>query len=317
MISFIVRRLAVSIVALVGISMALFALTRLIPGDPASMYFDPLTFEGDREAAVAQLRADLGLDQPVPVQYVGWLNEVFQGNLGYSITTGRPVGELMMARLPATAYLMLTATAISLVIGVTAGVIAALRKNTSIDYLTLFSSLALVSIPNFFLAMVGIYVFGLKLQILPTAGINVPNGGWLDAIRHIIMPAAILGVAGAVSYLRWARSSMLDVLDQDYMITARSKGLSRPRVVVRHGLRNALIPLVTVFALSLPHLFGGSVIIEQIFSWPGTGRMAIDAIANRDYPVVMGFVMLTTVLVLVCNLVADIAYALIDPRIRL
>ncbi|MGD7704677.1 ABC transporter permease [Microlunatus sp. Y2014] len=317
MISFIVRRLAVSVVALLGISMALFALTRFIPGDPVSMYFNPMTFEGDREAAIAALRAELGLDQPVPVQYLAWLGQVFQGNLGFSITTGRPVTELIMNRLPATAYLMLTSLTISIVVGIIGGVIAALRKNTITDYATLLTSLMIASVPTFFIAMVGIYVFGLKLQWLPTAGINVPNGSWGEAIRHLVMPAGIMGISGAVGYIRWSRSSMLDVLDQDYMVTARSKGLSNGRVVVVHGLRNALIPLVTILAMTIPSLFGGSVIIEQIFAWPGTGRMAIDAISNRDYPVIMGFVMITTVLVLLCNLIADVTYAIIDPRIRL
>ncbi|MFW6598230.1 ABC transporter permease [Propionibacteriaceae bacterium Y2011] len=317
MISFVVRRLAVSVVALMGISMALFALTRFIPGDPVSMYINPLTFEGDREAAIAALRAELGLDQPVPVQYLAWLGQVFQGNLGFSITTGRPVTELIMNRLPATAYLMLTSLTISIVVGVIGGVIAALRKNTITDYATLLTSLMIASVPTFFIAMVGIYVFGLRLQWLPTAGINVPNGSWGEAFRHLIMPAGIMGISGAVGYIRWSRSSMLDVLDQDYMVTARSKGLSNGRVVVVHGLRNALIPLVTILAMTIPSLFGGSVIIEQIFAWPGTGRMAIDAISNRDYPVIMGFVMITTVLVLLCNLIADVTYAIIDPRIRL
>lgn len=317
LLSFIIRRLAVSVIALLGISMALFALTRFIPGDPVSMYFNPLTFEGDREAAIALLRAEMGLDQPVPVQYLAWLKEVGQGNLGFSIATGRPVTELIMSRLPATAYLMLTSLLISVVAGIIGGVIAALRKNTVIDYATLLGSLVVGSVPTFFIAMVGIYVFGLRLQVLPTAGINVPNGSWGEAVRHLLMPAGIMGVSGAVGYIRWARSSMLDVLGQDYMVTARSKGLTPPRVVIAHGLRNALIPLVTILAMSIPSLFGGSVIIEQIFAWPGTGRMAIDAISNRDYPVIMGFVMITSVLVLVCNLVADVAYAVIDPRIRL
>lgn len=317
MVMFVLKRLAVSVVTLLGISIALFALTRAIPGDPVSMYLDPLTYIGDREAALAELRRQLGYDQPLPVQYLTWLGQVLQGNLGFSIATGRPVGELMLSRLGATVYLMLAAMVFALLAGVTGGVVAALRKNTWVDYLILLSSLVLVSVPSFFVAMVGIYVFGLQLHVLPTAGINSPNGSWGDAFRHLVMPAGILGVAMAVGYVRWARSSMLDVLDQDFLVTARSKGLSRPRVVLRHGLRNALIPLVTIVTMSIPSLFGGAVIIEQIFAWPGTGRMAIDAVSNRDYPVVMGFVMLTTVLVLVCNLLADVLYAVIDPRIRL
>ncbi len=317
MVSFVLRRLAISVVTLIGISMALFALTRFIPGDPVSMYFNPLTFEGDREAAVEAVRARLGLNDPIPVQYIAWVREIFNGNMGFSMITGRPVTELIADRLPATIYLMGVSTVIAIVLGITGGIIAALRKNTIVDYATLLGALGLVSVPSFFIALLAIYIFGLKLGWLPTAGINVPNGGWGDAIRHLILPAGIMGISGSVGYIRWARSSMLDVLDQDYMVTARSKGLSRPRVVLQHGLRNALIPLVTILSMSIPSLFGGSVVIEQLFAWPGTGRMAIDAISNRDYPVVMGFVMITTILVLVCNLLADITYALVDPRIRL
>lgn len=317
MITYVVRRLAISLVTLVGISMALFGLLRLVPGDPVSMYFNPLEFNGNRAAAIAQMRHQLGLDRPLPVQYVSWLRELTHGNLGVSIETGRPVAELMGSRIGATAYLMGSGLVIALVIGISGGVVAALRRNSGADYAISTVSLAVVSIPAFFLALVAIYVFGLKLDVLPTAGINDPGGGWGDAFRHLVLPAGILGLSGAAGYARWSRSSMLDVLGQDFLVTARSKGLSPIRIVLRHAFHNALIPLVTIVAMNIPGLFGGAVIIEDIFAWPGMGLMAVDAIANRDYSVLMGFVMATVILVLACNLLADLAYAAIDPRVRL
>jgi ABC-type dipeptide/oligopeptide/nickel transport system permease component len=311
------RRIATSIVVLFGISIALFVLLRAVPGDPASMFISPTDFTGDRAQAVAAKRAELGLDQPTYVQYVRWLEQLVHGNLGVSYQSGRPVTELIGSRVGATAYLMIASTVIALFVGVTVGVVAALRRNTVVDFSASVISLVIVSMPTFFIALLGIYVFGLKLGWLPTAGMNTPDGGWLSSFQHLIMPATILGLYGAAGYARWARSSMLDVLNKDYLLTARSKGLSSTRVVVRHGLHNAMIPLVTVFAMSIPSLFAGSVIIEQVFAWPGTGRMALDAIGNRDYPVVIGFVMLTAALVYACNLLADLSYALIDPRVRI
>lgn len=317
MITYVVKRLGISLITLLGISMALFGLLRLVPGDPVSMYFNPLTFNGDRAAAIAAMRHQLGLDRPLPVQYLAWLKELAHGNLGISVQTGRPVAQLMASRVGATAYLMTSALVVALVVGITGGVFAALRRNSGPDYAISTVSLAVVSVPSFFLALVGVYLFGLRLGILPTAGINDPGGGWGQAFRHLVLPAGILGLSAAAGYVRWSRSSMLDVLGQDFLVTARSKGLSPGRVVMRHAFHNALIPLVTVVALNIPSMFGGAVIIEDIFAWPGMGRMAVDAIANRDYPVLMGFIMATAVLVLACNLMADVTYAAIDPRVRL
>jgi peptide/nickel transport system permease protein len=313
----VLKRLVVAIVALIGISVALFVILRLTPGDPVAMFFNPLEFTGDREAAIEQRRAQLGLDQPLYVQYFAWMGQLLQGNLGVSYQTGRPVAELMLTRLGPTIYLMSAALLIALIVGVAAGTLAAVKRNSLFDYAVSFGSVLSLSVPSFFIALIGIYVFGLQLRVLPTAGINSPGGGWGDALLHLVLPATILGVSMASGFVRWARSSMLDVLHQDYIVTAKSKGLSSGRIVLDHGLRNALIPLITVVATSIPGLLGGAVIIEQLFAWPGTGRMAVDAVSNRDYPVLLGFLMLTAVLVLVCNLLADVAYALVDPRVRL
>lgn len=319
MAAFLVRRLLISLAVLFGISLLLFILVRTMPGDPAEMMLNPIGFVGDREAALERLRVQLGLDQPLPVQYVRWIAELLQGNLGYSYADGRPVAEVLSERLGATVRLVSFALVIALVVGVSLGIIAALRRNTVTDYSLSFISLIMISVPPFFVALVGIFVFGLTLRWLPTAGMGSPGGGggFADGLLYLLLPGCILGLMLAGPYLRYSRSSMLEVLGQDYMTTARSKGLGSGRIVLRHGLHNALIPLVTVVALQIPVLFAGAVIIEQLFSWPGVGRMALDAILARNYPILMGFVMMIAVLVLLCNLIADILYAIIDPRIRL
>lgn len=316
--TFILRRLLISVVVLFGISVLLFSLLRLMPGDPAEMLLDPLSFSGDREEALEVLRVRLGLDQPPPVQYLAWISELARGNFGFSYSGGRPVLEIILERSQATFRLMGTALIIALAVGITLGVAAALRRNRTGDYVISFVSLLMISIPPFFVALIAIFVFGLTLRWLPTGGMNSPGGdGFIDSLRYIALPALILGLMFAGPYVRYARSSMIEVLGQDYMMTARSKGLTARRVIVRHGLHNALIPLVTVVAVQIPVMFAGAVIIEQVFSWPGIGRMALDSILARDYPVLLGFVMTVAVLVLVCNLIADVLYAMIDPRIRL
>ncbi|MFF2653945.1 ABC transporter permease [Streptomyces sp. NPDC058045] len=318
MLRFILGRLLVSIAVFLGISVLLFALVRSAPGDPLDMYFDPMSFQGpDREAALAAAREQLGLDKPLPVQYFTWLGEAMRGNLGRSLVSGRPVSSVMTERLQNSSSLMLAALLISLLLGIAAGLLAALKRNTAVDYVLSAASLVALSIPVFFLSLVGMYVFGVKLGWLPTAGMNEPGGGALSGLRHLVLPAVILGFSGAAAYMRWGRASVLDVLDRDYMVTARSKGLSTSRVVWRHGVHNALIPLITVVSMQIPTLFSGAVIVEQIFAWPGMGRFAVDSITARDYPAIMGFVMFVAVLVVLCNLVADVLYAIVDPRIRL
>ncbi|MER7273071.1 ABC transporter permease [Dactylosporangium sp. NPDC000244] len=318
MIAFLVRRLLVSAVVLVGISVLLFVLLQLMPGDPAEMMIDPMSFSGDRDAAVALRRHELGLDASLPVQYFHWVAELLRGNLGFSFSSGQPVTQVMAERLGPTVSLMGTALLISLLAGIPMGIVAALRRNSAVDYGTTVVSLLAISVPSFFGALLGIYVFGLKLGWVPTSGMNsIGGGGFLDSLHHLVLPACILGFALAGPYVRYARAGMLEVLGQDFLTTARSKGLTRRRVIGRHALHNALIPLVTVVAIQIPTLFAGAVVVEQIFAWPGMGRMALDAVLARDYPILLGFVMAVAVLVLLCNLLADVAYALIDPRIRL
>ena len=315
----IVRRVLISVPVLLGITMCSFVFVRLAPGDPVRMMINPEYMAGGAEDYIARQRAILGLDQPLPVQYVAWLAELGRGNMGYSFFDRRPVGDIIKERLWPTTELMGTALLLALAVGVPLGLLAAIRQYGVLDYASAVLSLATISTPSFFLGLAAIYLFSLKLNLLPTSGMFTAGSPRSigDDLHHLVLPAAILGLNLAGPFVRYARSSLLEVIRQDYLTTARAKGLTATVVVVRHALPNALIPLITVIGIQVPALFAGAVIVEQIFSWPGMGQLALASITQRDYPVLMGFTMIVAVLVLTCNLFADIAYAVVDPRIRL
>lgn len=319
MYAWLTRRLLISIPVLLGITVLGFIFVRLAPGDPVRMMINPEYMAGGAEEYIAQRRAELGLDKPLPIQYAAWLGEVARGNLGYSFFDRRPVGDIIKERVLPTVELMGTALLLALVIGVPLGLAAAIKQYSILDYTTAVVSLATISTPSFFLGLAAIYVFSLKLNLLPTSGMFTAGGqrNIGDDLHHLILPAVILGLNLAGPFVRYARSSLLEVIRQDYLTTARAKGLSGDTVVRHHALPNALIPLITVVAINVPQLFAGAVVVEQIFSWPGMGQMALAAITQRDYPVLTGFILIIAVLVLACNLLADVAYAVVDPRIRL
>jgi ABC-type dipeptide/oligopeptide/nickel transport system permease component len=314
-----IRRILISIPVLLGITLLSFCFVRLAPGDPVRMMVNPEYMAGGAEEFIARKRAELGLDKPLPVQYVAWLGEVAQGNLGYSFFDRRPVGDILKERIWPTTELMGAALMLALAVGVPLGLMAAIRQYSTLDYASAIISLATISTPSFFLGLAAIYIFSLKLNLLPTSGMFTAGQPRTiaDDLHHLILPAAILGLNLAGPFVRYARSSLLEVIRQDYLTTARSKGLAGRLVILRHALPNALIPLITVIGIQIPALFAGAVVIEQIFSWPGMGQLALAAITQRDYPVLMGFTMIIAVLVLLSNLAADIAYAVVDPRIRL
>jgi peptide/nickel transport system permease protein len=314
-----VRRIIISIPVLLGITILSFCFVRLAPGDPVRMMVNPEYMAGGAEDFIARKRAELGLDQPLPVQYVAWLGQLTQGNLGYSFFDRRPVGDILKERIWPTTELMGTALLLALAFGVPLGLLAAIHQYSPLDYISAVVSLATISTPSFFLGLAAIYIFSLKLDLLPTSGMFTAGQPRTvgDDLQHLILPAAILGLNLAGPFVRYARSSLLEVIRQDYLTTAKSKGLSGRLVVLRHALPNALLPLITVIGIQIPALFAGAVVIEQIFSWPGMGQLALAAITQRDYPVLMGFTMIIAVLVLLSNLAADIAYAVVDPRIRL
>jgi peptide/nickel transport system permease protein len=317
--AWIVRRVLISVPVLLGITLLSFAFVRLAPGDPVRMMVNPEYMAGNGEEYIARRRAELGLDQPLPVQYVAWLSEVARGNLGYSFFDRRPVGDILKERIWPTTELMGTALLFALLVGVPLGLLAAVRQYSAVDYTTAIVSLATISTPSFFLGLAAIYILSLKLNLLPTSGMFTAGAqrSVLDDLHHLVLPMLILGLNLTGPFVRYARSSLLDVIRQDYLTTARAKGVQPQLVILRHALPNALIPLITVVAIRVPELFAGAVVVEQIFSWPGMGQMALASITQRDYPLLMGFTLLIAVLVLVSNLVADVAYAFVDPRIRL
>lgn len=317
MTAFVIRRILVNIVVFVLIGIGVFLLVRAAPGDPVRMLIPPADLQEGSEAFIADRRAELGLDDPILVQYGRWFLDAVTGDLGSSFVSRQPVSDLLLERLGPTVLLMSTALAISLLIAIPLGTVAAVRRNTGVDYASAALSLGVISVPSFFLGIVAIYVFSLQLGWLPSSGMSTPGDGTgADVLRHLIMPAAILGLAAAGPLTRYVRGSLIDELSADYVRTAEAKGAAPGRVVTRHALRNSLIPLITIVMINIPQMLAGAVVLEQVFAWPGMGQLAVRAVNQQDYPVIVGFALYVAALVLICNLVADIAYAVVDPRVK-
>lgn len=316
--AFLVRRLISTVVVFFFITVAIFGLVHAAPGDPVAQLIPPSMYNSGSKAFIEQKRHELGLDQPLPLQYVNWLGKALHGDLGYSIGASRPVGEMITERIVPTVELMGLAILVGLVIALPLGTVAALRKNRATDYVATFVSLIAVSTPSFFLGILAIYVFALKLQVLPSAGMSTPgNGGPADLLLHLVIPVFILGLSMAGQFTRYIRSSMLSELGSEYVRTGLAKGMPMATVLFKHVLRNALIPIITVVALSIPGLLGGAVVVEQVFAWPGMGQLAITAVTSQDYSVIIAFALMVSILVLLSNLIADLLYAVVDPRVVL
>lgn len=315
---YILRRLATSLPVLLAITVAVFIMVNLAPGDPVMAMIDPESANVLGPDWVETQRRQLGLDQPLPVRYVLWLSQIMQGNLGFSYSDRQPVSEKVLERVAPTLRLMVVAQLLALSIAIPMGVLSAVRQYSKLDYGMTVSAFLAVSIPNFFLALGFIYIFGVKLGWTPTAGMGTigGDGSLLNALHHLILPAAVLGLSAAAPLIRYVRSGLLETLGQDYVQVARAKGLKESRVVVRHALRNSLIPVVTVTALSVPNLIGGTIIVEAIFAWPGMGTLAIKSLHAYDYPVIMAINLIIGVAIVLSNLLADTVYAILDPRIR-
>ncbi len=315
---YLLRRLAISIPVLIGITIATYLIANLAPGDPVTALLNPEQMASLGPDWVEQQKEALGLNDPLPVRYLHWLQETATGNLGYSSADRLPVTEKIGERLWPTLKLMLTVLIISVLVGIPLGVISALKQYSWIDYLLTFGGFITVSIPSFFLAMVLIYIFSLKLDWLPTSGMYTlgQQRSFTDSLLHLILPASVLGLAQAAPLIRYTRASLLETIQQDYVSVARAKGLSEAVVIGRHAMRNALIPIITIVALDVPRLLGGTIVIEQVFSWPGMGTLAISAVQGRDYNVLMGVNLIAAVMILSSNLIADTLYATVDPRIK-
>lgn len=304
MFHYVARRLLHLIPVLLGISFLVFLLVHLVPGDPVRVM---LADAGSPEQ-VERMRRQLGLDRPIYVQYASFVVRAAQGDFGRSIHTRRPVAQEIAFRIPYTVRMAVAATLVAVAMGVVLGAIAAVHHQSALDYGTMVVALAGVSLPNFWLGLVLILVFSLHLRWLPPAG--------ADSLLHLILPAVTLGTSSSAIIARLTRSSMLEVLRQDYIRTARAKGVGPRRLVYRHALKNAMIPVVSIVGMQFASLLGGAVIVETVFGWPGIGRLAVDAIFTRDIPVIQAVVLVAAVIFVFMNLLVDLLYGLLDPRIR-
>jgi peptide/nickel transport system permease protein len=314
-----VQRVLQLIPVLILVSVAVFLIIRIIPGDPVLVMLgiDPEERARISEEQYESLKHQLGYDRPIYVQYVNWVSRIVQGDMGLSLRSRRPIFEVIFERYPATLYLALTALLTGVLIAIPTGVIAAMRQNTSVDYAAMGFALWGIAVPNFWLALMLIVLFSLKLGWLPSIGYASPlENPWLF-LQHVFLPAIVMGTDLAAPLTRYIRAEMLEQLTQDYVRTAWAKGLPARMVIVRHALKNSLIAAVTVIGLQTARLLGGSTIVETVFSWPGVGRLLIEGIYSRDYPIVQGAVLLIAVTFVFINLFVDIVYKWLDPRIKL
>jgi peptide/nickel transport system permease protein len=314
--TFALRRVLTGIPVLLAVTILVFALVELAPGDVADYFINPEA--NTSPEALAEMRRAYGLDRPAPVRYAIWLGQVARGDLGFSFVSGESVARMVLRRFQNTATLMSVALVVSILLGVTLGVFTAVRQYSFWDHALSALSFLAVSMPAFITGILALYLFAVLLPIFPSGGIRsvgVDAGLW-DRIHHLILPAAVLSLAQTATFMRYTRFSVLEVLRADYVRTARGKGLAERRVTMRHGLPNALIPVITVIGLSLPVLVVGAVFTETIFSWPGMGTLYLTAVGSRDVPLVMGLNLFIAVVVLAANLLTDLAYGLVDPRIR-
>jgi peptide/nickel transport system permease protein len=308
LVRFIARRLLLAVPVFIGVTLVTFALMQIVPGDPVALLMEQKVAAVDPFAARI-IRAKWGLDDPVPIQYLKFLRNAAQGDLGISYRTDRKVLISILERVPATGKLAAAALGLAIILGVSAGIVAALRQNTVFDSASIVLATIGVSIPNFWLGLLLIYLLAVQWRWLPPSGYG-------PAYPYLIMPAITLGLGLSAIIARLTRSSMLDVIHADYVRTARAKGLASSRVIMVHALRNAAIPIVTVVAIQLSGLLSGAVIIERVFSWPGIGRLLIDSIAVRDLPMVQGCVLFIATVFIGLNLLVDLTYVVLDPRIR-
>ena len=316
MLQYIVKRLLQAVPLLIGVSIIGFAMMHLAPGGPLAIYtLNPTITAQDIE----RIKHVFGLDQPLYIQYLKWAAGMFTGNWGNTFFGGRPVLDVIMERVPATLLLMGSGMSVAMIIGMLIGILGAVKRYSVFDYLATTGAMVTLSFPTFWFGLMMIFVFSLQLGWLPSGGMFTLGGDedLLDLLEHLILPTVVLALVLIAQWSRYTRSSFLEVIHQDYIRTARSKGISGSRVLFRHAFPNALAPLIALAGIQLPWLFSGALVTETIFGWPGMGRLFVDSLTMKEYPVLMGMIMLTAMTVVVGNLLADVLNALIDPRIRL
>jgi peptide/nickel transport system permease protein len=312
---FLLNRLLQAAILLLGVSIIGFGLMHIAPGGPLAVYtLNPTVTAQDIE----RVKVQFGLDQPAYVQYFKWAKGMLTGQWGYSFFGGQEVSEIVLDRMPATFQLMGTSLLFALIIGVSLGVISAVRRNSAVDYGTAVLAMIALSLPTFWFGLLAIYTFAQALGWFPAGGMaSTGGGGLLDRLWHMVLPVSVLAFVLVAQWSRYTRSSMIDILNQDFVRTARAKGVKPGRVLVNHALRAALVPLITLAGLQLPLLVGGALVTETVFSWPGMGLLFVNALNTRDYPVLMAILMVGAFVVVLGNLLADILVALVDPRVKL
>ena len=322
MFRYILKRLLLAIPLLLGIATITFFIVHLAPGDPMDMYLEP-RFRRQMDPEVIDLiREKYGLDQPVHVQYVKWLGNLATGDLGESFRYRRPVADIIAERIPYTLQLSILALLFDALFGIALGIFSAVKQYSRWDKTVTLGSLVVYSIPGFWLALMLVLVFSVNLGWFPTSqtrSLDYELLSWsgkvVDRLWHLVLPVFVLGVASAAGTARYMRNRLLEVLSEDYVLAARARGLKERTVILKHALRNALIPILTIYGLALPFLLGGAVLIEKVFAWPGMGLLAVEAVNGRDYPVILATSMIAAVLVVLGNLLADVTYAIADPRV--
>lgn len=316
MLDYIAKRLLQAIPLLIGVSVIGFAMMHLAPGGPLAVYtLNPTITAQDIE----RIKQVFGLDQPIHIQYLKWAAGMFTGNWGNTFFGGRPVLDVIMERVPATLLLMGSGMSLAMIIGMLIGILGAVKRYSVFDYLATTGAMVTLSFPTFWFGLMTIFIFSLKLGWLPSGGMFTLGGeeGVFDLLRHLILPTLVLALVLVAQWSRYTRSSFIEVIHQDYIRTARSKGISNGRILLRHAFPNALAPLIALAGIQLPWLFSGALVTETIFGWPGMGRLFVDSLTMKEYPVLMGMVMVTAMAVIIGNLLADVLNAIIDPRIRL
>jgi peptide/nickel transport system permease protein len=322
MLKYIAKRLLLSVPLVLAIVTATFFMAHLAPGDPMDMYLEPQRQRQVDPEVIELLRKKYGLDQPIHVQYVTWLKNVAQGDFGESFRHRRPVKDMLVEAVPYTLQLTFLAIVLDALFGISLGIISAVKQYSKLDKTVTIGSLIIYAMPSFWLALMLIMVFSVNLGWFPTSQTRSMNyedltfiGKMLDRAWHLVLPVFVMGIAGAAGTARYMRSRLLEVLNEEYITAARARGFREKTVIMKHALRNAMIPIVTIYGMSLPFLLGGATIIETIFAWPGMGRLTVGAVGGRDYPIIMATVMIAAILTVLGNLLADITYAAVDPRV--
>lgn len=312
--AYVLRRLGAAVPVLIGIMLLSFVLVQSMPGDPLQMLIPPELLQGNEEFVAAQ-RARYGLDDPLIIQFLHWGKELLKGNLGYSFHIAQPVRDVLIERAWSSFVLMGGSMLLAFATAVPVGMRAALRRNKTFDHVASALGMSVIAIPSFFTALLAIYVFGVKLRWLPAGGVG--HDGFLDYIEHAVLPIAVLAAVLFGPYMRYTRQAALEVLNEPYITAARARGVSPSKVVFKHVLKNAAIPIATVTIVQIPLLVGGAIVVEKMFAWPGTGGLVFNAITTRDYPVIIGFTLVVAVIVVISQLLLDLVIAWLDPRVRL